>query len=475
MRRSPPSPTADVDAAAIRLRKSLPLAAAIRWTPVAERGEPAWDSYDVFITQDALRAVDRHVWSAPDQELLGFLLGDLYECQETGEVYLIVHAVLRTEHVIEEEAPEQIPDAVWRETQQVVRTRRARIVGWYHSAPYVGQAPSASDVITHRARFPEPWQVGLVVATSGPPAGAVFRVVEGTTGPAGGAAANAPSAPGGSAAAGLPGLVPPRGVFTPFLELLHKDALPEADGRKASVIDWRNYEPAERVTVVETVPKERGAASAAAAGARGGGRATPGSSGVLIPTGADHPTIPPPPVVRRRVLPTVLYALVAIGVVVGAVVLARRVIPSLNGGAQTDGRPAATAPAAPGGDVAGAAGGAGGARGAATRPQGGGGSAALPVDASAAAVRRFAAAADSLSRAVTNYGMRAEDFRLHRIGCAQLATGYRLADEQFQTMASVYREVRDSLVAPQHARFQRLTDSVATLNQQFDASDCPRP
>ncbi|HET7584833.1 MAG TPA: hypothetical protein VFK13_08000 [Gemmatimonadaceae bacterium] len=504
-----PSLGAEAEAGAIHLRKSLPLAAAIRWTPDDGHGDPAWDRYDVFITQDALRGVDRHVWTAPDRELLGFLLGDLYECPESGEVYVIVHAVVRTEHEIDEEAVEQIPEQVWRDTMTAVRTRRARVVGWYRSAPYVGQAPTAADVATHRSRFPEPWQVGLVVATSGPPAGAVFRVVEGAAG--GGSAARGVAAAGagtgaGAGAAGGEGsdslgaaaslgvLGGSRGIFSPFLELLHKDALPEGDGPKSSVIDWENYVAGEPVRVVESVQKVRTAAAGRSAtgatGAAGAGGAVPaavargtitGSPGILIPTGADHPVVPPSAPQRRRpIFPVIGYVLATIAVLVGAVMLARRVVPALEpdgGGARrvtaahesgagaVPGAPAGTGaqPGAPG--LGATPGVAGGTPGAALQPSG----------ASAAAIRRFSLAADSLSRAVTNYQARAEDFRLHRIACSQLATGYRLADEQFQTVASVYGEVRDSLLAPQHGRYQQIVDSVAVLNQQFDASGCPRP
>jgi proteasome lid subunit RPN8/RPN11 len=159
----------------------------------------------------------RHLRSAPEQELLGFLLGELYECPETGARYVVVNAAVRTGHAIGESDRILIPEEEWLGVQLEVRRRRTQLVGWYHSAPFVGPHPARADLETHRALFTEPWQCGLVIATTGEaPTGAFFRSLMGER-------------TGG-------------GVLVPFYELPDDDEPIPADGRKRTLIDWVNYE-----------------------------------------------------------------------------------------------------------------------------------------------------------------------------------------------------------------------------------------
>ncbi len=159
----------------------------------------------------------RHLRSDPEQELLGFLLGELYECPETGARYVVVNAAVRTGHAIAESDRILIPEEEWLGVQLEVRRRRTQLIGWYHSAPFVGPHPARADLDTHRALFTEPWQCGLVIATTGEaPAGAFVRSLMGER-------------TGG-------------GVLVPFYELADEDEPIPADGRKRTLIDWVNYE-----------------------------------------------------------------------------------------------------------------------------------------------------------------------------------------------------------------------------------------
>jgi proteasome lid subunit RPN8/RPN11 len=202
----------------LTLRKPIPLARAIRWVPAGLFTPPrTLDDLALFITQSALREVMRHLRSSPEQELLGFLLGELYECPETGARYVVVNAAVRTGHAIAESDRILIPEEEWLGVQLEVRRRRTQLIGWYHSAPFVGPHPARADLDTHRALFTEPWQCGLVIATSGDaPAGAFFRSLMGER-------------TGG-------------GVLIPFYELPDDDEPIPADGRKRTLIDWVNYE-----------------------------------------------------------------------------------------------------------------------------------------------------------------------------------------------------------------------------------------
>jgi proteasome lid subunit RPN8/RPN11 len=202
----------------LTLRKPIPLARAVRWVPAGLFTPPrTLDDLALFITQSALREVMRHLRSNPEQELLGFLLGELYECPETGARYVVVNSAVRTGHAIAESDRILIPEEEWLGVQLEVRRRRTQLVGWYHSAPFVGPHPARADLDTHRALFTEPWQCGLVIATSGEaPTGAFFRSLMGER-------------TGG-------------GVLIPFYELPDDDEPIPADGRKRTLIDWVNYE-----------------------------------------------------------------------------------------------------------------------------------------------------------------------------------------------------------------------------------------
>ncbi|HET7620263.1 MAG TPA: Mov34/MPN/PAD-1 family protein [Gemmatimonadaceae bacterium] len=202
----------------LTLRKPIPLARAIRWVPAGLFTPPrTLDDLALFVTQSALREVMRHLRSNPEQELLGFLLGELYECPETGARYVVVNSAVRTGHAIAESDRILIPEEEWLGVQLEVRRRRTQLIGWYHSAPFVGPHPARSDLETHRALFTEPWQCGLVIATSGEaPTGAFFRSLMGER-------------TGG-------------GVLIPFYELPDDDEPIPADGRKRTLIDWVNYE-----------------------------------------------------------------------------------------------------------------------------------------------------------------------------------------------------------------------------------------
>jgi proteasome lid subunit RPN8/RPN11 len=174
----------------------------------------------MVITQGALREVIRHLSSSPEQELLGFLIGEQCECPRSKLRYLCITGTLRTGHTIAEEEPVQIPDAEWLGQQLEVRRRRSTLIGWYHSTPFLSPSPSALDVASHRARFTEPWQCGLIVATEGTePAGGFFRV-------------HADPAAGGA--------------YIPFYEHVEQDGMIEG-GRFRTLIDWATYSTKELV------------------------------------------------------------------------------------------------------------------------------------------------------------------------------------------------------------------------------------
>jgi proteasome lid subunit RPN8/RPN11 len=169
----------------------------------------------IFITQSALREISRHVWSEPDQELLGFLLGERRESPETRTRYLLVTATTRSSYVIPEASVEVLSEEAWHASHLEARRRHLQLVGWYHSAPYVGPGPALRDTQSHEAHFPEPWQVGMILAPRAERAsGGFFRT----------------------------GSREEAERFLPFYEVVD-DAGLLPDGQKRSVLAWANYVP----------------------------------------------------------------------------------------------------------------------------------------------------------------------------------------------------------------------------------------
>ena len=81
------------------LRKAIPLAQSILWSPTPTPGtggggrgggRPGNIPFPVFLAQSALAAVREHLATAPPsgQGILGFLVGDLCECPDSNVSYL---------------------------------------------------------------------------------------------------------------------------------------------------------------------------------------------------------------------------------------------------------------------------------------------------------------------------------------------------------------------------------------------------
>ena len=191
-----------------------PILRSILWTP--DNGVTAgMAEHAVFVTQGALREVSRHVWSQPNQELLGFLLEERRESPETGARYLHISATSRSSYVVPQESEEVIAEVAWHSGHLEARRRGLQLLGWYHSAAYVGTGPTLRDIGAHAAHFPDPWQVGLILAPrSDRVAGGFFRAGD-------------------------------RGEserFLPFFEVVDDNAI-LPDGQKRSVVPWINYVP----------------------------------------------------------------------------------------------------------------------------------------------------------------------------------------------------------------------------------------
>ena len=509
-------------------RRPIPLERSIRWDPVsAVPRVPGILDPLVFVTQGLLREVARHLRSDPEQELLGFLLGELFECPETGKRYVVLFAASRTGYAIPEGERVQIPEEQWLGVQLEVRRRRIPLAGWYHSVAFVGEHPARSDVETQRTRFGEPFQVGLVMTTEGSaPAGGFYRAL-----PSDG------------------------GMFIPFHELLDDDAFLEG-GRRRTVVNWGNYRTSEIVEreelptqgaepylppLVDPTGRDTGTRETAARDpfAREMPPRDPFSRNtaqlpVVIPSPArtgDMPAIEfaPPRRFRRGALSVALLTVIAAGLAIfvwsqrdltgppgtqnvlaqlrNSIVGSSSTAPSRNSySAAADSLTARSAGAdslpdtvvdtsTPNATMS-----AGAAPQSASAAQAGAGSSTTTVASSdtpstiAAPVAsapsgsttppaptsdpralKFDGFADSLEIAIRNFQVRNADFAQRRIPCPVLATGYRGADDAFIALATSYRAAGTALDTKRVERYQDLSSQMEQVNAAFDASRCQRP
>ncbi|HEV7704291.1 MAG TPA: hypothetical protein VGO46_08360 [Gemmatimonadaceae bacterium] len=465
----------------LQIGKLFPDDHAILWAPVEgltrsmELSPPA-----IVIAQGALREVIRHLSSAPELELLGFLIGEPCECPKTKRRFLCITGTLRTGHTIAEDEPVQIPDAEWLGQQLEVRRRRSTLIGWYHSAPYLPPSPAALDLESHRERFAEPWQCGLVIATEGnEPAGGFFR-------------AHANPAEGGA--------------YVPFYEQVDEDGVLEG-GRLRTVIDWRSYSTSE---LVERDEEERTVFMSRSMH-RADSDATPTSLPLMIPSPADDSVrsvpmrsrwvgvgisvaialattfvavqiwnsrrLPEPPMAAAPVAPPKRELVVVPN---AAALDAQRRMDSLaaaavasvvpNAGANSARDTVTVATATP--DVAPPAA-APSAAPITDTPSSAPVSAPVPAEIRLAAQARFDSLADSLEHGLHNYHDRRTDFGQKRLSCKELSFGYRAADEALVGLAKLAGDTR-TLDPQRKSRYQQLIAGMDTVNDDFDASKCKR-
>jgi len=216
-------------------REPLPLARAILWKPLpdsyhllASMMRSTENQAHLFVTQRAFLQVERHLCSAPDLQLGGFLAGQLYECPRTHRRYSIVTTVVPLADV----SGEPIGSHVTEEAVATVRRRleghRLSLIGWYRNTTGLGLQLLPDDVETHLAYFNEPWQTTmLVLPDASKPKGAFF-----TYDPRVG-----------------------RGYCIPFYELFDAHAA-EANRLARTCVGWRTYVAAAPVEPLAVAEKE---------------------------------------------------------------------------------------------------------------------------------------------------------------------------------------------------------------------------
>src|SRR5438128_675517 len=145
-----------------------PTAQSVLWRPtVQELARADSDATLIFVAQRALAAVEDHLLSAPDQALLGYLVGRVLESPESGLPYLVVHGAVRVPQMIVSGASEQVVAQSLAAVQRMLPPEDGVVVGWYRSNPTGALKISASDHAAHTRHFPRSWPIALLL-TSGP-------------------------------------------------------------------------------------------------------------------------------------------------------------------------------------------------------------------------------------------------------------------------------------------------------------------
>lgn len=229
--------TGKPDAYVLHLRRPMPVARAVHWTPLlrdSERrrtGDSGGDDdesvYEIFVSQAALREVQDHVWATDSRAHWGFLLGVLFECPKTLRRYSVIESVLRGSGFFEEGNQGAILATAWGAMEKERHRVGAELLGWYHSHPHLGVVASEADAQSHLTRFGEPWHCMLVMTPSGSdPAAGFFR----STG-RGGLSRRSPVS---------------------FYELLEPESL--VSGSKRTFLVWNNYGTEDAVVREDDAP-----------------------------------------------------------------------------------------------------------------------------------------------------------------------------------------------------------------------------
>src|SRR5438445_1764368 len=160
------------------LHQPLPLNRSILWKPATESGPTAVPPDPIFVTQTAVAALREHASTAPEQSLLGFLIGDLCESPDTETRYILVGSTMRATQPVQGDRTTIVLNALWDRVRAEVKKSGSQLLGWYHTHPgeAFGIELSSYDIETHERYFREPWQVAVVVGSAGgQPAAGFFR------------------------------------------------------------------------------------------------------------------------------------------------------------------------------------------------------------------------------------------------------------------------------------------------------------
>ena len=101
---SPPPGAGRVsEAPGAHLPQVLPLAESVLWHPTAPGSgprRPPSGPYPVFFEQKAIAAIHAHYETAGRQGMMGFLVGDLFECPTSHVRYVVIDSTIRLNQAV---------------------------------------------------------------------------------------------------------------------------------------------------------------------------------------------------------------------------------------------------------------------------------------------------------------------------------------------------------------------------------------
>src|SRR2546430_17507340 len=134
-----------------------PTAQSVLWRPtVQELARADSDATLIFVAQRALAAVEDHLLSAPDQALLGYLVGRVLESPESGLPYLVVHGAVRVPQMIVAGASEHVVAQSLAAVQRMLPPEDRRGGGWDRSGSPGGPKIPAPDPTPPTPPLPPP-------------------------------------------------------------------------------------------------------------------------------------------------------------------------------------------------------------------------------------------------------------------------------------------------------------------------------
>lgn len=204
------------EAMGLHLQRVLPLAQSVLWHPTSPGAgprRPPSGPYPTFFDQKAIAAINAHYETAGRQGMMGFLVGDLFECPTSRVRYVVIDSTIRLNQAVYGDKTLVIVSRLWDRIQEELRKTDGHLIGWYHSHPPLNVELAPGDVETHLQYFKRPWHVALVLGSEheGPVAG-LFRPKPGETSST---------------------------TSMPFYELIESDE-GFAGGKKHSILPWIN-------------------------------------------------------------------------------------------------------------------------------------------------------------------------------------------------------------------------------------------
>lgn len=140
-----------------------------RVSPLSDPGKvvvpydsPDEDPMPVFISEEVMKAIERHSLSDKEREIGGVLLGGFYRNDDGS--FVEVTDFIEAERAKATDISLTFTHEAWERIHERIALRGdgIQIVGWYHSHPGLGVFMSKEDEFIHSSYFSDPWHVAIV-------------------------------------------------------------------------------------------------------------------------------------------------------------------------------------------------------------------------------------------------------------------------------------------------------------------------